>query len=249
MPSIPPLHEGVGASVGAAASALFAEIRDGGDNIAARLRHVREDEKTYKRSAQHGAVDFSALDAKRAEAEARRQRPGGAEWPLLQLEGDKRWVVRHQKGTTAEPKQVELNDVHMRHAVQIQNCESARIEIKGKVNSVSIVSCGKVQVVLESVVSSLEVLQSENIDVKVHRAVPTATIEKSASVNLYLMDKSEALNTEVVTACSTTVNVNFPLEEDASEIIERPIPEQFVSKIVCDKRGGYKIETKPTDII
>ncbi|RNF05943.1 G-actin binding protein [Trypanosoma rangeli] len=245
---------GHSATVGGATSALFAEICTGGDNITAQLRHVEDHEKAYKQNVQHGAVDFSGLEKKKAEADARRQQQGrtaaavAAEEPVLHLEGDKRWVVKYHRGTPTVQKKVTLDKVSMRQAVQIFNSEYLMVEIKGKVNSVSVVSCNKVQVVMDSVVSSLEVLKSGDIDVKVHRAVPTASVEKSTSVNLYLMDKDEALNTDIFTACSSAVNLNFPSEEDATDIIERPLPEQFVSKIVRDKRGGFKIETKPSEI-
>ncbi|EKG04230.1 G-actin binding protein, putative,CAP/Srv2p, putative [Trypanosoma cruzi] len=240
-------------TVGGAASALFAEIQSCGDNIATRLRHVQDHEKAYKQKIQHGEVDFSDFEVKKAEADARRQEQSKltaaatVDEPVLQLEGDKRWVVKYQKGTSAEQKKLTLDKVHMRHAVQICNCEYVMVEIKGKVNSVSVFSCNRIQIVMESVVSSLEVLKSGNVDVKVHRAVPTASVEKSTSVNLYLMERDEALQTEIVTACSSAVNVNFPSEEDASDIIERPLPEQFVSKIVRDKKGGFKIATTPCE--
>ncbi|ORC90323.1 putative G-actin binding protein, putative,CAP/Srv2p [Trypanosoma theileri] len=240
-------------TVGGAASALFAEIQGAGDNITARLRHVTDDQKTYKQNVRHGELDFSKLDAKKAEAEARRQQQQPAksaevEAPVLQLEGDKRWAVKHQKGTSNEPKRITLDKVNMRHAVQIHNCEYVMVEITGKVNSVSLVACSRVHVVLDSVVASLEVLKSNDIEVRVRRAVPTAAVEKSTSVTLCLLDRSAALETSIVTACSTAVNVSVP-ESDKSDadLVERPVPEQFVSHVVRDKRGGYAIETKPAE--
>ncbi|CBH16038.1 CAP/Srv2p, putative [Trypanosoma brucei gambiense DAL972] len=254
-PPPPKATEGNSSStVGGAASALFAEIRQGGDNITSRLRHVTDDQKAYKQNIQHGAVDFSDLDAKKAEAEAKRQQKQkqpettAAEEPVTRLEGDKRWVVKHHKGTPSEPCKVTLEDVNMRHAVHIHGCDNTFVEVKGKVNTVSIVSCNKAQVILESVVSALEVLKSDSVDVTVRRFVPTAMVEKSTSVNLFLMDVEEAPNTEIVTACSSAVNVNFPTVEDPTDILERPLPEQFVSRIVRDNRGKYKIETKPNEV-
>ncbi|KAG5464408.1 hypothetical protein LSCM1_00592 [Leishmania martiniquensis] len=242
-------------SVGGAAAALFAEICEGGENIASRLRHVTDDLKSYKQNVQHGEIDMSELERKKAAAEARRlaqeqsERPTGGEamqQPVLALEGDKRWVVKYQVGSAAKQLQLELDKAEMRHAIRIENCQQAYINITNKVNSVSIVHCAKVQVALHVVVSSLEVLNCVDVDVQVAHAAPTIDIERSTSVNVYLLDKEEARNTEIVTACSSTVNVLFPSEKD-DDIVERAVPEQFVTRIVPDSKGDWKLRTTPKD--
>lgn len=126
-------------------------------------------------------------------------------------------------------------------------------------------------------------MKCNSVDVQINKLVPTITIEECSSVNLYFVDAVSALTTEIVTACSTTVNVNvrrndfcnavkdnrLSAKTDNStnktiennnnddglnndndnssddEIIERAIPQQFVSSIVPDNRNVYKIETKP----
>jgi hypothetical protein len=245
-----------GGGIGGAAAALFAEIRDGGDNITARLRHVTDDEKAYKKNIQHGEIDMSELEKKKAAAEARRaaQRKdesaaneAPAQEPILELEGDKRWTVRYHTGTSEEQLQLELDKVEMRHAVRIENCQHVYITLANKVNSVSIVNCSKVQVALQTIVASLEVLNCTNCDVQVAQAAPTVAVERSSSINIYLLDREEARNTEVVTACSSAVNVLFPSENDDDDVVERAIPEQFVSRIVPDGKGGFKVETKPSE--
>ncbi|TPP48688.1 Adenylate cyclase associated (CAP) C terminal family protein [Leishmania donovani] len=198
---------------------------------------------------------MSELEHKKAAAEERRraqqqtERTTGeeaAQPPVLTLEGDKRWVVKYQAGSPAEQLQLELDKAEMRHAVRIENCHHAYITITNKVNSVSIVNCTKVQVALQVIVSSLEVLSCADVDVQVAQAAPTIDIERSTSVNVYLLDKDEARNTEIVTACSSTVNVLFPSEKD-EDIVERAIPEQFVTRIVPDGKGGHKLCTKPSE--
>lgn len=238
---------------------MFAEIREGGDNITSRLRHVTDDEKAYKKNIQHGEIDMTELEKKKAAAEARRaaqkKDEGGAvaadtapaQAPVLELEGDKRWTVRYHAGTPTEQLQLELDKVEMRHAVRIENCQHVYITLTNKVNSVSVVNCTKVQVALQTIVASLEVLNCTNCDVQVAQAAPTVAVERSSSINIYLLDREEARNTEVVTACSSTVNVLFPSEKDDDDVVERAIPEQFVSRIVPDGKGGFKVETKPSE--
>lgn len=235
---------------------MFAEIREGGDNIASRLRHVTDDEKAYKKNIKHGEIDMSELEKKKVAAEARRaaqqkQEAGNnaapTQTPVLELEGDKRWTVRYHAGTPEEQLQLQLDKVEMRHAVRIENCQHAYITVTDKANSVSIVNCTKVQVALQTIVASLEILNCTNCDVQVAHAAPTVAVERSSSINIYLLNREEARNTEIVTACSSTVNVLFPSEKDDDDVVERAIPEQFVSRIVPDGKGGFKVETKPSE--
>lgn len=233
---------------------MFAEILEGGDQITARLRHVTDDQKTYKQNIKHGEIDMSELERKKAAAEARRlaqkQKDSAAAppaEPVLRLEGDKRWVVKHQLGSIDDQLQLRLNEVEMRHAVRVENCEHAFIEVTGKVNSLSIVNCKHVQVALQTVVSSLEVLNSSHVDVQVALSAPTISIERCDVVNVYLLDKEEARNTEIVTSCNCAVNVSFPSEKDDNDVVERALPEQFVSRIVSDGKGGFKVDTKPSE--
>lgn len=128
-----------------------------------------------------------------------------------------------------------------------------------------------------------EIMKCNNVDIQISKIVPTITIEECSSINLYFVDAASALTTEIVTACSTAVNVNVKRNDfynavscknsnvetdnsdskaaniknkdcdngdnynnnDDNEIIERSIPQQFVSRIIPDKRSVYKIETKP----
>ncbi|EPY42165.1 hypothetical protein AGDE_01758 [Angomonas deanei] len=196
---------------------------------------------------------MSALERKKAEAEERRlQKQEGQkeeQEAVLRLEGDKRWVVRYQNGTPQKKLNLTLDEVNMRQAIRIEDCRFLYITLKSKVNSVTISNCKKVQVALDSVVSSLEVLNSEDCDVQVELSAPTISVENSTSVNLILLDAEESRNTEVVTSCSSTVNVNFPSIKDKEDFIEKPIPEQFISRIVPDGKGGYKVETKPNEML
>ncbi|EPY25747.1 hypothetical protein STCU_06496 [Strigomonas culicis] len=202
---------------------------------------------------------MSTLTKKKAEAEERRlkKESGGTaaaaaaaspnEAPVLMQEGDKRWIVRNQVGVPSKKLRLELDKVNMRQAVRIENCRFVYLQIKGKVNSITVVNCNKVQVALDSVVSSLDVLKCEGCDVQVDNSAPTVSIENSNSINLYLVNPAEARATKIVTACSSSVNVNFPSAADSEETVERAIPEQFVSRIVPDGARGYKIETKANE--
>lgn len=228
---------------------MFAEIRARGDNITSCLRHVPESEKMYKQKIEHGATDMSVLDKKKNAAEVGKAAgEQQKEDPVLALEGDKRWVVRHHAGTAGEQLRLSLDSVQMRHAVRIENCENVYIDITGKVNSVAIVNCKKVQVAMTSVVASAEMLRCTQCDMQVAESASTITIEHCDTVSLYLLSKEHARETEVITSSISSVNVLFPSEVEDEEMVERAVPEQFVSKVVADGNGGYKLQTEPNTL-
>lgn len=246
-------------------SALFSEI-NGGESLTARLRHVTDDQKLYKQKREPQAVSFEDLDRKKALAEERRAQkerekaiqegrvpetqvaaqPEVHKTPVFNLEGDKRWVVRHQIGTAAEPIKL-CPDVKMRHSIQIAQCQHVYIEVTGKINSISLIDCKRVQVSLVSVVASVELTNCANVDLQVKESMPGVNLENSSCVNLYLLDSARARETEVVTASCTAVNINFPHENDCDELVERAVAEQFVTKLVPNGKGSYMLQTKPSE--
>ena len=250
-------------------SALFAEIQGNGDGITSRLRHVTDDQKLYKQKREVQAVSFDELEAKKAAAEERRaakeraalesaaaeaaaaaKSPSAAlaAAPQFALEGGKRWAIKNQIGTPSQKITLVIDEPSMQHAVQIQHCEHVFIEIRKKINSISFTDCKKVQVSLVSVVSTVDITNSNSVDVQVSAALPSVQLENSHCINLFLLNPEEARKTEVVTVACSSVNVNFPDETDPDDLVERALPEQYVSKLVPNGKGGFKIETKCSEI-
>jgi hypothetical protein len=246
---------------------LFAEINGAGDGITKRLRHVTDDMKAYKQNRTYGEVDFEDLERKKAAAEARRLEKQAATnaqaqavaaaaanaakptfTPQFALEGNKRWVVKHQVGTPAQQLTLEIASPLMHHAIHIHGCSNLLLLVKGKINSVTLVECKRVQVSLTSVVANVEIINCLNTDIQVAGTLPSASIESSHCTNVYLLDSAAARLAEIVTTASSTTNINFPDESDESEIVERALPEQFVTRLVPNGKGGFKLETKPTEI-
>lgn len=246
-------------------SGLFAEINSG----AFKLKHVTDDQKAYKQKKEElGPVSFEDLERRKAEAEARRAekekekaaaeaaeaaaassaKAATTKAPVFTLESDKRWVVANQIGTALNPINLVIDETRMHHAVFINNCEHVYLNVLTKINSVIVLDSKKVQIQLKSVVAQLEVTNSSNIDCQVAEALPSVNLGNTHTVNLFLMHPTYSRETEVVTASCSGVNINFPHESDESEMIERAVPEQFVSKLVPNGKGGYKMETKPSDM-
>ncbi|CCW63319.1 unnamed protein product [Phytomonas sp. EM1] len=258
-PPPPPPVASVPAPPRSAANALFEEIRSAGDSIASRLRHVPEYKKVYKWKVKHGTLDMSALELRKKQAEMRKLKEseesagqghtGAAKnqtkGPVLLLENGKRWLVSSHVGSPEQQLRVCLDGVQMQHTVCVQDCRYVSLEVKGKVNSVSIVHCHKAQVALSSVVSSVEILGCTDIDVQVAEAAPSVVVENSSTVNIYLLSPEHSRETDIFSTRITTVNVLFPSRDDPEDMVELPLPEQFVSKIVLDGKKGDVIKTTP----
>merc|ERR1712100_386528 len=99
---------------------------------------------------------------------------------------------------------------------------------------------------LKSVVGVVEVTKSKSVDVQVSQQLPSAQLDQCHNVNLYLLDPELSRETEVVTSGCSGINVNFPDQNDTQDLLERNIPEQFVSNLVKDpKTGKVKVVIKP----
>lgn len=245
---------------GTQVSALFAEIKGKGDHITQGLRHVDDSEKVYKQKREVQAVSFEDLEAKKLALALARQAKdvahdtaaGEAAAPaqvaVFELQGHKKWVVSHHAGKPGSPLSLTIEGGELRHSVYINKCEHLHLTIPCKLNSVAIVDSHNVQVSVKCIVASVEVTRSNSVDVQVTEALPSAMLDNSNCINLFLMDPERSRETEIVTSCCSTVNVNFPSKDDPTDLIEKAVAEQFVTKLVKDARGNLKLQTKPSEI-
>ena len=70
-------------------------------------------------------------------------------------------------------------------------------------------------------------------------SVPSVAIDKTDGVAVYL--SASSLHTEITASKSSEMNVNFPGPD--GEIIERPIPEQYIHRI-----RGTTVSADVTDL-
>ncbi|XP_027212254.2 adenylyl cyclase-associated protein 1 isoform X3 [Penaeus vannamei] len=232
-------------------AALFASINKGTD-ITAGLKKVdrnaprlppgvwtpqtvRDDQKTHKNpSLREGPKPFvkqTETAPVRAPTRESPERP-----PKFALEG-KKWFIEYQKD---KPSLV-VDNAKMDQSVYIFKCQNIVVQVKGKVNSVILDSCKKSAVVFDNLVSSAEVVNCQSCKVQVMGIMPTITIEKTDGCHVYLSKQS--LNTEIITAKSSEMNILIPKED--GEFVECPVPEQFKTVIkghslvtTCTEKAG-----------
>ncbi|KAB1261420.1 Adenylyl cyclase-associated protein 2 [Camelus dromedarius] len=201
-----------------------------------RLRHVTDDQKTYKNPSlrTQGGQTPSPTKSHSPSPKSPQSHPPKKHAPVLELEG-KKWRVEYQEGRN----DLVISETELRQVAYIFKCSKSTLQMKGKINSITIDNCKKFGLVFDNVVGIVEVINSKDIQMQVMGRVPTISINKTEGCHIYLSE--DALDCEIVSAKSSEMNVLIPQDGDYREF---PVPEQF--KTAWD---GSKLVTEPTEIM
>ncbi|PNI62737.1 CAP2 isoform 2 [Pan troglodytes] len=236
-PGPPPLFENEGKKEESSPSrsALFAQLNQG-EAITKGLRHVTDDQKTYKNPSlrAQGGQTQSPTKSHTPSPTSPKSYPSQKHAPVLELEG-KKWRVEYQE----DRNDLVISETELKQVAYIFKCEKSTLQIKGKVNSIIIDNCKKLGLVFDNVVGIVEVINSQDIQIQVMGRVPTISINKTEGCHIYL--SGDALDCEIVSAKSSEMNILIPQDGDYREF---PIPEQF--KTAWD---GSKLITEPAEIM
>lgn len=203
---------------------LFSALNSG--NVTSGLRKVTDDMKTKNRTDKTSVVtEVEKKPATTSQSKAAQPFNGT---PKVALE-DKKWCVEFQDGN----KNIVIEDVDLKQTVYIYKCRNSVITVKGKVNAITIDGCLKVGLQFENVVASVEVVNSKSTNIVVQGKVPMVTSDKSSGLNLYL--SKESLETQLISSTSDQINISIPVESEDQDMVELPVPEQYVTKVVNGK--------------
>jgi len=214
----------------ASTAALFAELQKG-EGVTAGLKKVDKSMMTHKNPELRGSSTVPASE-KKAPATASSNKWGGAKKkgnPTLELQG-KKWVVEHQE----DRQDLVISDTRDNQTIYIYNCNNSVIQVKSKVNAITLDGCKKVAVVFESVVSLCEVLNCQDAKIQVLQTAPTINVEKTDGIQIFL--GAHALDTEIVTAKCSEMNVSVPGATPEDDLVEHPLPEQY--KTTFNQQSG-----------
>lgn len=199
----------------------------GGGNVTSGLKKVTKDMQTWR--AEYAGGGSAPVQAKKPAVAPRKPAQKVTKGPPVfefQQRGMK-WLVENQTKengvitVTMDP----TNGV--KHTVYICSCYEATIDVKGKCKGVAIDGCVKCNVLFDSAISSMEVVNSKSMKCQARGTVPSVAIDKTDGILTYL--SKETLDTTVfVTSKSSDMQISFPNE--AGDMVEAPIPEQFVHK-------------------
>ncbi|KAM9233159.1 adenylyl cyclase-associated protein 2 isoform 3-T3 [Dugong dugon] len=236
-PGPPPLFgtEGRKEEPSPSRSALFAQLNQG-EAITKGLRHVTDDQKTYKNPGlrAQGGQTRSPTKSHTPSPTSPTSYPLQKHAPVFELEG-KKWRVEYQE----DRNDLMITDAELKQVAYIFKCNKSTLQMKGKINSITIDNCKKFGLVFDSVVGIVEVINAKDIYIQVMGKVPTISINKTEGCHIYLSE--DALDCEIVSAKSSEMNILIPQDGDYREF---PVPEQF--KTTWD---GSKLVTEPAEIL
>ena len=212
---------------GGVKAALFAQIGkiDQSSGRTAGLRHVTKDMKSSGASSTVAAKKPAAGGKKPAAS-------SGPKKPKSIVKAGMRWCVEH---CGKDDGVVSLDDVGLKEEVYIGGCVGATIVIPSKCKAIAVDSCSQTNVVFEGAVSSCEVVNCKRLKVQCKSFVPTIGIDKTDGILVYVSHAGR--ETKFVTSKSSEMNVSFPLSDsEEAEMVEQPIPEQFVASISAENK-------------
>ncbi|EEB06703.1 adenylyl cyclase-associated protein Cap1 [Schizosaccharomyces japonicus yFS275] len=212
--------------------AVFAEINQG-EGITAGLRKVDKSQMTHKNPELRKQPPPVAPKPASPGSHAVKKSPAPApsKPPRLELENTK-WFVENQ----TDNHNIILENVELNHTVQIFNCNNCTIIIKGKLNAVSMSRCKRTSVVVDTLVASLDIANCANFGCQIMEKVPMVVIDKCDGGSIFVSKQS--LDTEFVTSCTTSLNINIPTDD--GDYKECAMPEML--KHTVNEKGEFVTE-------
>jgi adenylyl cyclase-associated protein len=201
---------------------LFAALNKGGA-ITSGLKTVTKDMQTWRAEYKGGDAPAPVKTAPKPAARSAAVELKGPAKVQYQDAGYK-WLVEYQSEANGV---VPIEIANIKQTVYIYGCVGATIDIKGKCKSIVVDGCKKTKVFFDSAMASCEIVNSQRMEIRVREKIAAVAIDKTDGIIVYLPESS--LDTEIVASKSSEMNVTWP---DASgDLIERPIPEQYVHRI------------------
>jgi len=231
-PPPPPAAAAAAPGAGAGGGASFLAQLNKGGGITSGLKKVARDQQTWRAEYKGGSGPAPAAAAAAAAKAPAQPRPPAkpaaapvSRPPRCELNNrSKKWEVEFQTEAQGVVN-VEVTDI--KQSVYIYKCDGATINITGKAKGVSVDGSKKCKVLCDSVVSSIEVFNSQRLQVQVREQVPSIAIDKCDGILVYL--SKESMGASFTTSKSSEMNVSFP--DENGEMVEVPLPEQFVHRL------------------
>lgn len=219
------------ADSGAKKADLFSALNKGGA-ITGGLKTVTKDMQTWRSEYKGGDVPPPVKAAPKAPAVKTPAALKGP--PVCEFNaGNSKWSVEYQAG----PVSIDISD--KKETVYIFGCVGATINIQGKCKSIIIDNCKKTHVSFDAAMASFEVVNCQRVNVTCREMVPAVAIDKTDGIVVFL--PATSLTTEIVASKSSEMNLQW--NDDQGELVERPIPEQYVHRI-----NGLSITANVSDL-
>lgn len=207
---------------------MFAELNKGG-SVTSGLKTVTKDMQTWRAEYKGGDAPAPAPVApKKSTTNSASQVRGPAKLEF-QNAGSK-WLVENQ---TEANGVVEVTIGDLKETVYIFGCVGATININGKCKSIVADSCKKTKVLFDNAFASCEVVNCQRMQVQCRVAVGSVAIDKTDGIIVFLPETS--LDSKIVASKSSEMNLSWP--DETGNMVERPIPEQYVHQITASRNA------------
>lgn len=200
---------------------LFAALNKGGE-ITSGLKTVTKDMQTWRNEYKDkDAPAVAPIATKKVVTPAAPVTKG----PPKKEKQNAKWTIEYQ----TEAVTVEIEE--MKETVYIFGCVGSTITVVGKCKSIILDACKKTNIIFDSIMASCEIVNSQRINVYIKEKASAVAIDKTDGIVVHLPRTS--LDTEIVASKSSEMNISWPNEN--GDILERPIPEQYVHRLKGDK--------------
>ena len=205
----------------APAGGLFSELARG-EAVTGGLKKVDKSQMTHKNPELRASSVVQAKEVTSKDLEKSKASIGATSGgpPKIELAGNK-WTIEYQK----DNKSIELAETENKHVVYVYKCINSTIVIKGKVNQVTLDGCKKVAIVIEAAISGVDIVNSQSCQIQILTKAPTVLIDKTDGLQLFL--SKEGLDTEILSAKSSELNVVVPGATENDDPVESALPEQL----------------------
>jgi len=122
--------------------------------------------------------------------------------------------------------------------------DDTTFQITTKVKAVCIDACINCRVFIKEVVSTVEIVNCQNVTLICQDKVPSIAVDKSQSARIILMRKAYDAHPDIYTSNIAAMNIEIPGKTDEDDMIEIPVPEQYLTKINPATGKVSTVETK-----
>lgn len=208
---------------------VFAGIKsiDQSSGKTAGLNAVSKDQQTWRKEYSGGAKPAPVRKAP-VRKEEKPTKPA-----VCELQRDK-WVVEYQSSDAI----CNIEIASTKQQCYIFGCIGATISITGKCKSIVVDSCKKSKVLFDSAISSCELVNCQRMQLQVRGSVPSIAIDKTDGCLTYLSEECKNV-TQFITSKSSEMNVAYP--DAKGEMLETPIPEQFVHMLQANGKMSSEV--------
>ena len=211
-------------SAGENKNGLFAALNKGGA-ITSGLKTVTKDMQTWRKEYK-GSDEAAPLPKPEPKKVNSNSTAVAMKHPprLQYQQNGNKWWVEYQ---TKEQGIVNVDVKNIKENIYIYGCVDATIQVNGKCSSIVVDGCKKTNIYFDICIASVEVVNSRSVKIFCKEKVNSVAIDKTDGIVVTLPRSS--LDTEIVASKSSEMNLSWPDEND--DMVEKPIPEQYVHKI------------------